>query len=64
MRSARTPIGTLALAGAISLTRGRKYFWVRYVDTVDDGAKALAKKPRHAYVEKVYEDGDFSGLGV
>ena len=30
----------------------------------DDTAKAIVKRPVGAYVEKVYENGDFSGLGV
>ncbi len=38
--------------------------WVRYEDSEDATAKALVKKPVAVYVEKVYEYGDFSGLGI
>jgi hypothetical protein len=63
---AGSPNRTNITIGSITVPskKGWEYLWVRYVDTVDDGAKALVKKPRHAYVEKVYEDGDFSGLGI
>jgi hypothetical protein len=27
-------------------------------------AKAIVKKPVAVYVEKVYEEGDFAGLGI
>ena len=43
---------------------GWEYLWVRYADEVDAGAKMLIKKPVGAYVEKVYDEGDFSGLGI
>lgn len=43
---------------------GWQYLWVRYEDSVDDTAKALVKKPLAAYVERVYEYGDFSLLGI
>ena len=38
--------------------------WVRYVDAEDATAKAIVKKPVAVYIEKVYEEGDFSGLGI
>ncbi|MBN2581477.1 MAG: hypothetical protein JXL80_00305 [Planctomycetes bacterium] len=44
--------------------KGWEYMWVRYEDAEDDTAKALVKKPVAVYIEKVYEDGDFSGLGI
>lgn len=43
---------------------GWQYLWVRFADDEDTVAKALIKKPIAAYVEKVYEYGDFSGLGI
>jgi len=43
---------------------GWEYLWVRYQDSEDMTAKVLIKKPIAAYVEKVYEDGDFSLLGI
>jgi len=44
--------------------KGWEYLWVRYADSVDDTAKALVKKPIAAYVERVYEYGDFSLMGI
>ncbi len=44
--------------------KGWEYMWVRYADAEDAVAKAIVKKPVAVYVEKVYEDGDFSGLGI
>ncbi|HUT59790.1 MAG TPA: hypothetical protein VNA25_18235 [Phycisphaerae bacterium] len=38
--------------------------WVRYADAKDAAAKRIVKKPIAAYVEKVYDDGDFSQLGI
>ncbi len=43
---------------------GWEYLWVRYTDAEDATAKAIVKKPVAAYVEKVYEEGDFSALGI
>lgn len=44
--------------------KGWEYLWVRYVDAEDAAAKAFVKKPQAVYVERVYEEGDFSGLGI
>jgi len=44
--------------------RGWEYLWVRYEDAEDAAAKALVKKPLAVYVEQVYEEGDFAGLGI
>jgi len=44
--------------------KGWEYLWVRYADQVDDGAKALVKRPVAAYIERVYEYGDFNLLGI
>jgi len=54
---------TVGGIGGIS-KKGWEYMWVRYADTEDAGAKAIVKKPVAVYVEKVYEDGDFSLLGI
>ena len=43
---------------------GWQYLWVRFADEEDAGAKTLIKKPIAAYVERVYEYGDFSGLEI
>ena len=44
--------------------KGWEYLWVRYADEEDAAAKMLVKRPIAAYVEKVYEEGDFSQLGI
>jgi hypothetical protein len=44
--------------------KGWEYLWVRYADTEDAASNTLVKQPVAAYVEKVYEDGSFSGLGI
>jgi hypothetical protein len=44
--------------------KGWEYLWVRYADAEDAAAKALVKKPVAVYIEKVYEEGDFSLLGI
>ena len=41
--------------------KGPEYMWVRYADAP---AKAIVKEPVAVYVEKVYEEGDFAGLGI
>ena len=38
--------------------------WVRYEDAEDAAARAIVKKPVAAYVEKVYEEGNFGLLGI
>jgi hypothetical protein len=43
---------------------GWEYLWVRYVDESDDTAHMLVKRPRSVHVERVYDSGDFSGLGI
>ena len=42
--------------------RGHDYLWIRYEDSVTDNT--LLKKPKVVYVNKVYRDGSFSGLGI
>ena len=42
--------------------RGHDYLWVLYEDSVTDNT--LLKKPKFVYVNKVYRDGSFSGLGI
>jgi len=48
----------------VASKRGWELLWVRYTDVEDAAAKMLVKRPVAAYVEKVYEEGDFSGLGI
>jgi hypothetical protein len=42
--------------------RGWEYLWVRYADAEDSGV--LVKRPVSAYVEQVYEYGNFSQLAI
>ena len=44
--------------------KGWEYLWVRYADAEDPASNTLVKQPVAAYVEKVYEDGSFSSLGI
>jgi hypothetical protein len=41
---------------------GWDYLWVRYTDTEDENV--LVKQPIAAYVERVYEQGNFASLGI
>ncbi|MFN4261629.1 MAG: hypothetical protein ACK4RK_20290 [Gemmataceae bacterium] len=42
--------------------KGWEYLWVRYADAEDENT--LVKQPIAAYVERVYDYGDFSLLGI
>ena len=44
--------------------KGWEYLWVRYADAEDAGSQSLVKKPIAAYIEQVYEEADFSSLGI
>ena len=44
--------------------KGWEYLWVRYADTEDTASHTLVKQPVAAYVERVYEEGNFSALGI
>jgi hypothetical protein len=65
-RFAASPNATNLTVGDITgiAKKGWEYLWVRYADAVDDTAKALVKKPVAAYVEQVYEFGNFAALGI
>ncbi len=43
---------------------GWHYLWVRFTDDEDTGSNTLIKKPVAAYVEQVYEYGNFNQLGI
>lgn len=43
---------------------GWDYLWVRYADELDVPASALVKRPVAAYVEQVYQTGNFAELGI
>ena len=43
--------------------KGWEYMWVKYVDDTDIN-DYLIRKPIGVYVERVYEESDFSDLGI
>ena len=65
-RFAGSPNRTGITVGPISgiAKKGWEYLWVRYADAEDTGSNTLVKQPIAAYVEKVYEDGNFAALGI
>jgi hypothetical protein len=65
-RFAASPNMTALVVGEITgiAKKGWEYLWVRYTQAEDTAAKALVKKPIAAYIERVYEAGDFSLLGI
>jgi len=65
-RFAASPNRTNIQIGNITVAskKGWEYLWVRYADTEDAGSNTLVKQPVAVYVEKVYEEGDFSALGI
>lgn len=42
--------------------KGHDYLWVRYEDSVS--GSDLIKRPKYVYVNTVYKEGAFSGLGI
>lgn len=65
-RFAASPNKTGLAVGSITgiAKKGWEYLWVLYEDAEDLAAQRLVKKPLAAYVERVYESGDFSLLGI
>jgi hypothetical protein len=65
-RFAGSPNRTGLSVGPISgiSKKGWEYLWVRYADIEDTASHTLVKQPIGAYVEKVYEEGNFSSLGI
>ncbi len=63
-RFAASPNVTGLAVGPISgiNKKGWEYLWVRYADAEDQNV--LVKQPIAAYVEQVYELGNFSTLGI
>ncbi|MCX7806291.1 MAG: hypothetical protein N3A38_14050 [Planctomycetota bacterium] len=55
----------ITIGGITNISKkGWEYLWVQYGDAVDTNVKVRIKKPVAVYVEKVYESGDFSQLGI
>lgn len=44
--------------------KGHQHLWVSFEDTEDGAAKKLVQRPLAAYVETVYNEADFSSLGI
>ncbi len=64
--SERSPNRTGISVGPITgiAKKGWEYLWVRYADVEDTASNTLVKQPVAAYVEKVYEEASFAGLGI
>ena len=65
-RFAASPNVTGLSVGSISgiAKKGWEYLWVRYADQEDTSANTIVKRPVAAYVERVYDQGSFGGLGI
>ena len=63
-RFAASPNMTGLIVGTITgITKGGwHHLWALYADDVDQNT--LIKRPIAAYVERVYDPGDFSQLGI
>lgn len=56
---------TARQVGAMSIDKkGWEYLWVLYREISHPAGSGLRKAPVAAYVEKTYESGNFSGLGI
>ncbi|MGI6100389.1 MAG: hypothetical protein GX174_05065 [Lentisphaerae bacterium] len=65
-RFAGSPNRTGLSVGPISgiSKKGWEYLWVRYADAEDTASHTLVKQPVAAYVERVYDEGNFGSLGI
>jgi hypothetical protein len=65
-RFAALPNKTNIQVGSIAgiSKKGWEYMWVQYADDVDAAKKQIIKKPVAVYIEKVYEETSFAGLGI
>ncbi|MEO0513610.1 MAG: hypothetical protein AAF108_12090 [Planctomycetota bacterium] len=65
-RFAASPNVTGLSVGSINgiAKKGWEYLWVRYADQEDTSANTIVKRPVAAYVERVYDQGNFGGLGI
>lgn len=60
-----SPNRRIAVEGLGSVEKGGfEYFWLRSRLEEDDSAKTMVRVAEGGYVERVYEDGDFSQLGI
>lgn len=65
-RFAASPnVSDLSLGSISGIAKeGWQYLWIRFADDEDSATHTLIKKPIAAYVERVYEYGNFAGLGI
>ena len=63
---AASPNRTNIAVGDITVPakKGWEYLWVKYSEEEDGDADAIVQRPVAAYVEKVYDDGNFGSLGI
>lgn len=54
----------LSVAGMTVDKKGWEYLWVRFREEEDPTAKLMTRKGKAVYVERVYEEADFSTLGI
>lgn len=53
------------IGGITNISKGGwEYLWVRFIDDVDETAKTLIKIPILVNIERLYDSGDFSQLGI
>lgn len=65
-RFSRSPNVTGLTIGTITgiSKKGWEYLWVRYADTSDGTGYAMVKAPIHVYIERTYDNGDYTTLGI
>lgn len=61
-----SPNKTGLSVGAINgiTKRGHDHLWVVYEDAIDNDVDLVVQRPIEVHVERVYEDADFSQLGI
>lgn len=57
-------VTNLNVNGMFITKKGHDFIWFLYGDQFDNFTETPVKRPLYAYVEKVYEDKDFSLLGI
>ncbi len=59
-------IGSIVFTPSITVLnkQGWDYMWLYYADEVDNDAHRIVRRPKAAYVERVYERADFGLLGL
>lgn len=65
-RFACSPNATGIAVGSLTgiAKKGWEYLWTRYETAYDSTAKTLVRKPVSVLIERVYDSGDFSLLGI